>query len=130
MRGSILAASAVIVVDSSIVLVRRGRGPATGLWSVPGGRVEDGESLPEAAAREVLEETGLVVEVGEELGQVRVEHEGTVYEIHDFAATPLGGTLAAGDDAAEVRWVTLESLADLPLTHGLLEFLRQAGIVS
>lgn len=124
MTTRVLAAGAVIVADDEIVLVRRGREPSLGLWSIPGGRVEPGETLAEAAAREALEETGLIIEVGAELWQLELAHGDTVFDLHDFAATVLGGTLQAGDDAAEVRWVPLDRVAELPLTTGLADYLR------
>ncbi|SKB10181.1 NUDIX hydrolase [Aeromicrobium choanae] len=127
----VLAASAVIVEDGRILLVRRGRDPGRGLWSVPGGKVEPGESLEAACAREVLEETGLTVTVGHELWLVRLPTgDGREFEIHDFAATATGGTLLAGDDADDAAWFPLEQLADLPLVDSLLDHLRRVGLVS
>ena len=104
-----------------LLLVRRGHEPSAGLWSVPGGRVEDGETPSEAAAREVLEETGLLVAVGRLLASVHVGD----YLVHDFAAEVVGGTLAAGDDASDARWCSLDEVALLPLTPGLLDELTR-----
>src|SRR5689334_16125727 len=105
-----------------MLLVRRGRPPGMGLWSVPGGRVEPGESDPEAVIREVLEETGLTVVPGRLAGTVdRPGPGGAVYEIRDYLAEVSGGTLSAGDDAADVRWVTRAELPRLPLAPGLLD---------
>ena len=91
---------------------------------MPGGRVHDGESLLDAVRREVLEETGLVVSVGAELGVVTRG----AYVIHDFAATVVGGDLAYGDDADDVRWCSADELAELPLVPLLLESLREWGV--
>ena len=107
--------------DGRLLLVRRGRAPSMGLWSVPGGRVEAGETPAQAAAREVREETGLEVEVGRLLGSVRIGD----YLVHDFAAHVVGGRLAAGDDAVDVRWCSWDEAALLPLTPGLLDELRR-----
>lgn len=107
-----------------LLLVRRGREPQRGRWSVPGGRVEAGESDQAAVVREVLEETGLVVEAGAVVGSVeRAAPGGGVYVIRDLACRVVGGALAAGDDADEVRWVTRGELQTLPTTDGLLEAL-------
>lgn len=124
------AAGAVVTDDQGrVLLVQRGKQPQLGRWSVPGGSVEPGEGLAEAAAREVLEETGLVVEVGRELWVVDLPGgPGRTYEVHDFAARVIGGTLQAGDDAADARWFAVEELDDLPVTEDLLVFLARAGI--
>ena len=110
--------------DGRLLLVRRGREPGRGTWSLPGGRIEPGESAAEAAAREVREETGLDVEVGELLATVDLA---SGYRVHDFAATVTGGRLAAGDDADEVRWCTPDDVSLLELSTGLLDELRRMG---
>ncbi|SNS56661.1 ADP-ribose pyrophosphatase YjhB, NUDIX family [Actinomadura meyerae] len=116
--------------DGRLLLVRRGRPPGAGLWSIPGGRVEPGEDDPAAVARELREETGLDVAVGALAGTVeRPGPEGVVYEIHDYAATVTGGTLRAGDDADDVAWVRPDDLADLPVTPGLLDALAEWGVL-
>ncbi|GAA0847659.1 NUDIX hydrolase [Streptosporangium amethystogenes subsp. fukuiense] len=123
---------AIILDDSGrMLLVRRGRPPGMGLWSVPGGRVEPGESDPEAVIREVLEETGLTVVPGRLAGTVdRPGPGGAVYEIRDYLAEVSGGTLSAGDDAADVRWVTRAELPRLPLTPGLLDALAEWSVIA
>jgi 8-oxo-dGTP diphosphatase len=107
-----------------LLLVRRSRPPSAGLWSVPGGRVEPGETGPEAVVREVREETGLRVRVGELVGSVeRPGPDNSVYVIDDYAARVVDGELIPGDDAVDARWVTLTELTELPLTPGLIEAL-------
>lgn len=121
-----VAASGVAVANNEILLVRRGHGPGAGEWSVPGGRVHEGETLHETVVREVHEETGLEVVVDRFLGWV--ERIGADYHfvILDFAVTVLSDAEpVAGDDATEVRWVPLEDLAELNLVDGLYEFLQQ-----
>jgi ADP-ribose pyrophosphatase YjhB (NUDIX family) len=109
--------------EGRLLLVRRGREPSAGTWSLPGGRVEPGESAAGAAGREVREETGLEVEVGPVLIEA-VIWDGR-YRVQDFAAVVVGGELRAGDDAADVRWVDVDALASMPLSPGLLEELRR-----
>lgn len=120
-----LCVGAVVVDDGRLLLVRRGRGPGAGAWSVPGGRVEAGEPVVDAVVREVAEETGLAVACGDLLGWVERIGEGHHFVILDFAcrlAAP--GEPVAGDDAAEAAWVPLAEVPDLPLVDGLLDFLR------
>ncbi len=107
-----------------LLVIRRGRPPGEGLWSLPGGRVEPGESDAAAVRREVLEETGLLVRVGALAGAVdRPGLGGDTYVIRDYLVTVAGGSLAAGDDAADARWCTHEELVRLPLSAGLLDAL-------
>lgn len=127
----VLAASAVITDQvGRVLLVLRGTEPEKGCWSVPGGSAEPGEALAAAAAREALEETGLVVEVGHELWTVTLPTaDGRVFEVHDFAATVTGGTLRPGDDAADARWFTPAELDTVPLTTDLRGYLSRAGVI-
>lgn len=121
---------AVAVFDGSILLIRRGRGPAQGSWSVPGGRVESGETLAEAVVRELAEETGLDGVCESLLGWVERMGPDHHYVILDFSVTILSDAdPVAGDDAAEARWVPLSEVADLALVEGLAEFLHDQGIL-
>jgi len=125
-----LAVGAVCTHAGNLLLIRRGRGPAAGEWSVPGGRVERGETLHEAVVRETYEETGLEVVVDRFLGWVERIDEPYHYVILDFEATVLDPhrTPIAGDDAAEARWVPFGDVSDLRLVGGLYEFLRDANV--
>jgi ADP-ribose pyrophosphatase YjhB (NUDIX family) len=90
--------------------------------------VEAGEDDATALVREVREETGLAVRVGQLVGEVeRPGPPGTIYVIRDYACRPIGGALAAGDDAADARWVTAAELGELPTSPGLVDTLREWG---
>jgi 8-oxo-dGTP diphosphatase len=132
-RAPEVAVGAIVVHDGCLLLVRRGRGARIGKWAPPGGRVEYGETLRDAVAREVREETGIAVRVGNLAGWVeRIgdEREPFHYVIFDFEATPIGTTmLTAGDDALDARWVPLAEVAALDLVDGLFDFLVQVGSV-
>ena len=96
-----------IVYDASgrLLLIKRGREPGRGLWSLPGGRVEPGETDAQAVARELLEETGLSVCSGSLVGRVERPGPAGVFEIFDYAAVATGGSLRPGDDADDAAWV-------------------------
>ena len=119
----LVGVGAVIVQDGRVLLIRRGQPPLFGEWSLPGGLLECGETLREAAAREAREETGLVVETVDMLGvyeRVIRSDEGRVryhYVLIDFLCRPLSGELKAGSDAADVGWFTRQDLPALNLAH-------------
>jgi ADP-ribose pyrophosphatase YjhB (NUDIX family) len=120
---------ALIFSDSGheILLVERGKPPLVGYWSLPGGIVEAGERLEDAMAREVLEETGLRVEVGDiatVFERIMPTDDGRCeyhYILVDFYCSVLGGTLAAGDDSKQARWRDLNELDSILLTEGTRE---------
>src|SRR5258708_29917026 len=117
---------AIIKDDAGrLLLIKRGHDPGRGLWSVPGGRVEAGETDEEAVVREVREETGLIVAPGPLIGSVRRPGGAdTLLDIRDYVVTVTGGQLAAGDDADDVMWAFPDDLVALPLTDRLLGALR------
>ncbi|MFC9972547.1 NUDIX hydrolase [Spirillospora sp. NPDC127200] len=113
-----------------LLLVKRGNPPAAGTWSIPGGRVEPGEADDAAVVREMREETGLRVAVGALVGTVdRPGAAGVVYEIHDYAVTVTGGTLRAGDDAADARWFSPAEITAAATAPGLVEALTGWGLL-
>jgi 8-oxo-dGTP diphosphatase len=122
-----------VIKDSGgrLLLIKRGHEPGLGLWSVPGGRIEPGETDQEAVVRETREETGLIVTPGPLIGSVRrpAGQPGAELDIRDYAAAIVGGQLVAGDDADDVMWAGPGELGTLPLTDGLLEALRDWGAI-
>ncbi len=121
---------AVTLDAERLLLVRRGHGPAAGEWSVPGGRVERGETLAEAVLREVAEETGLEGMCDELIGWVERIDDDHHFVILDFRVSVLDpADPVAGSDAAEAAWVPLVDVADLNLVEGLAEFLHEHGIL-
>ena len=110
--------------EGRVLLVERGTPPGVGLWTVPGGKLEPGETLVQGVAREVREETGIVVEVGTLACVVEHMSDGYHYVILDYLARPIGGTLAAATDASDARFV--DDVTTLPLTNGLAPLIERA----
>lgn len=124
-----VAVGAVVVRDGRLLLVRRGRGVGRGRWSLPGGRVEAGETLAQALRRELREETGLDGTVGALCGvaeRIGADHH---YVILDYWVDVGGREPVAGDDAAAVRWAGRADLDRLDLVERLVEFLAQHGVL-
>jgi ADP-ribose pyrophosphatase YjhB (NUDIX family) len=122
-----VTAAGAVVLDGlgRVLLVRRGRPPGVGQWTLPGGKLEPGETPAEAVLREVLEETGVRTRVVGDLGVVPVEREGYRFAIHEHLLVPLDGSPGAlapvpGDDAAEARWFTRGELGSLGLHRDVL----------
>jgi 8-oxo-dGTP diphosphatase len=131
-----IACVGALVTDERgrLLLVRRGTDPGKGLWSVPGGRVEPGESAVEAVVRELREETGLLVEPTGVAGVVeRAAPGGRVFQIEDFHARLADGAAPeearAGDDAAEVGWFSSADLDRLDCVEGLVDQLRSWRVI-
>jgi ADP-ribose pyrophosphatase YjhB (NUDIX family) len=130
--GITVAVGAIIADGDRFLLIRRGHAPSAGLWSIPGGRVEVGETLPDALRREIREECGVDVEVGDVailLDRISLLPDGTArshYLILDFWAARLSGEPVAGTDAAEVGWFTLDQMRQLPTTNRLPAYIEAA----
>jgi ADP-ribose pyrophosphatase YjhB (NUDIX family) len=126
-----LCVGAVVVHDGCLLLVQRGHEPDAGSWSIPGGRVEAGESLEAALARELREETGLSGSIVRFLGSVSRRGPAHDFEIHDFLVEVEDPSSAfPGDDADALRWVPLaEARVRTDLVPGLVEFLLEAGVL-
>jgi mutator protein MutT len=132
----IVAVGAVILDGDRALLVKRGQEPLRGAWTLPGGAVELGETLDAALAREVLEETGLSVEVGpvvEVLDRVQFDADGRVeyhYVIIDYVCRAFAGFAACGSDAQDVRWVPIAGLAELRVAPKAIAVIHKALEVS
>jgi ADP-ribose pyrophosphatase YjhB (NUDIX family) len=129
----VVACVGAVVHDAAgrLLLIQRGHEPSRGLWSLPGGRVEAGETTEQAVEREVLEETGLRVRAGALVGHVSIPGDGVVYDVLDLSCTLTDPEArpVAGDDAADVVFADAVTLARLPCTPLLLETLRDWGVL-
>lgn len=129
----IVAVGAVILDGDRVLLVKRGKEPLKGEWSLPGGAVEVGETLEAALVREVREETCLDVTVGpvvEVLDRIRRDAGERVeyhYVIIDYVCRVRGGIATSGSDAAEVRWAARDDLASFRLTPGAVAVIQKAS---
>jgi 8-oxo-dGTP diphosphatase len=128
----VVAVGGVAVADGSLLLVRRGSPPQQGRWSIPGGRVEEGETLAEAVERELEEETGIAARCGPLLGIAERLGAGYHFVILDFVVhTEAPASLPrAGGDADEAAWVPLALVPELDLVDGVEEFLRSHGVLA
>ena len=129
-RYPLVAVGAVVFKNNCVLLVRRGQAPSEGLWAIPGGSVEIGETLQEAAEREILEETGIKIRAGKPIYTFDVidrDQDGKIrfhYVIIDLAADYVSGEPAAGDDAAEARWVSVHEVNALAVSPPTLNLLK------
>jgi len=126
-----LAASAVIFRDSQFLVVRRANAPGRGLYSVPGGRVEHGETLHQAVAREVREETALAIDIVGFAGWREVLPDPAAgrtghYLVISFAARWRAGEVTLNEELDDFRWITPDELDALRTTQGLAEIVDAA----
>lgn len=125
-----LAVGAVVIdraeAEPRFLLVRRAKPPLMGSWSLPGGRVEAGEQIEAAVAREVLEESGLVVRVGALVEVVEMIEPPYHYVILDYACLRVGGELRPGDDASDVMLGREEDLGRLGVTESVRRVVKRA----
>lgn len=131
----ILAVGTVVLRDDRVLLVRRAKAPSAGLWAVPGGRVELGETLQQAAERELLEETGVVVRAEKPIyafDAIERDAAGRVlfhYAVVDLLATYVSGQPRAMDDAAEARWIAARELEQSATSAVTVDLLRKIGFL-
>ena len=125
-----VAVGAVVFREGRVLLVRRGQPPAEDLWAIPGGSVEIGETLQQAAEREILEETGIRIRAVRPVYIFDVidrdEDDGIRfhYVIIDLSAEYVCGEVSAGDDAAEARWVSAEEMNSIAVSSTTLQLLK------
>jgi ADP-ribose pyrophosphatase YjhB (NUDIX family) len=126
-----IGVGAIVIEGDRVLLVKRAHPPIQGQWSIPGGVLEVGELVREAAVREAREETGMIVEAGVLLGvydRVLRHADGRVqyhYVLIDFLCRPLGGELQASSDASEVRWFTRSELPALHLAEDTQDVIQK-----
>src|ERR1700739_2335578 len=127
----LVGVGAIVIDGDRVLLVKRAHPPIQGQWSIPGGVLEVGELVRDAAIREAREETGLTVEPGELLGvydrilrdpEQRVQYH---YVLVDFLCRRVAGDLAAASDASDVRWFRRDELPPLRLAEDTLDVVRK-----
>ncbi len=128
----VLSAGAIVFRGNEVLLIKRGREPAKGLWSIPGGVINVGERILEGLAREVLEETGIeagfggLVEIVERIfhdDQGRIAYH---YVILDYQAEFISGRVNAASDVDDARFIPVADIERVPLTEGLGDVIRKA----
>lgn len=140
--GPVLAVGGIVVKDGCVLLIRRGKEPSYGLWSIPGGAVELGEELRAATRREVREECGIeidVTDIVELLERVVRDSDDRIqyhYVLIDYLARWVSGDPAPSSDVLEVRWVAPDDLSQYQMTRGTADVIRkmmaagkQAGVI-
>jgi 8-oxo-dGTP diphosphatase len=131
----VVGIGAVVIRDGRVLLIRRGVAPGRGLWAVPGGSLELGETLQQGAEREILEETGITIRAREPIyafdfferdpdGRIRFH-----FVIVDLAADYIRGDVKGADDALEARWLAPGDLDHLPVSKNTLKLLQAAGFI-
>ena len=131
----VVGIGAVVIRDGKVLLIRRGVAPGRGLWAVPGGSLELGETLQQGAEREILEETGITIRAREPIyafdfferdpdGRIRFH-----FAIVDLAADYIRGDVKGADDALEARWLAPGDLDHLPVSKNTLKLLQSVGFI-
>ena len=131
----VVGVGAVVVHEGRVLLVKRGVAPSRGLWAVPGGALELGETLQQGAEREIREETGVIIRAREPVcafdfferdggGRIRFH-----FVIVDVAADYIRGDVKGADDALEARWLAPGDLEGLPVSKNTLKLLRAVGFL-
>jgi 8-oxo-dGTP diphosphatase len=128
-RRPLLGVSALVRRNGQVLLVRRGRPPSAGMWSLPGGKVEFGERLEAAAIREIREETGIAIDRLQRIDMAEIIGMPDWHAVLVvFSGRYVAGEAVAGDDAAEARWVDREGLTRLALTEDSRRVIETHGL--
>lgn len=132
----LVGVGAIVINDGKVLLVERGVAPSKGVWAIPGGGLNLGETIQEGAEREVLEETGIIIKAGspvyafdfierDEKGQIRFH-----YVVVDMLGDYIGGEIRGGDDARDARWVSPVELNFLRVSLNTLKILKDMNFIS
>lgn len=129
-RYPVVGVGAVVIYNSKVLLVQRATPPYQGQWCIPGGKVRFGESLQQAAEREIEEETGLLVKAGDpvysfEIIETDNPEKAYHYVVIDLEAEFLSGDIQAGGDALDVLWFSREQIEDYPVEQHTKQFLQR-----
>ena len=128
MAEPILGASACIWRGRQVLLIKRGKPPGKGLWSLPGGKIEFGESAEAAAVRELFEETQVTAKLLHSIGPFEVRRDGAViYSISSFAGLYVSGEAVASSDASDVAWVYPQALGSFELAPNIAQAIAEAA---
>ena len=128
-NNPVLGVGAVVIHESKVLLVQRAKPPFVGQWCIPGGKVRFGETLQQAAEREILEETGIVIEAGEpvycfDIIDTEKSDNPLHYVVIDLAAKYVSGEISAASDAAAGAWFSKEEIMDPDVQQVTQQFLR------
>ena len=124
-----VAVGALVVENKKLLMICRGKAPNVGVWAIPGGGVEVGETLQQAAERETFEETGMKIQAGQPFYAFEIiekddkEKVRFHYVIIDLKAELIGGKMCPGDDAMDVRWVSAQEMASMPVSEKTRELI-------
>ncbi|HAJ28242.1 MAG TPA: NUDIX hydrolase [Syntrophus sp. (in: bacteria)] len=132
----IVGVGAIVIKEGRVLLVKRAAAPSRGLWAIPGGSLELGETLQGGAEREIFEETGIRIRAGAPVytfdfieydTKNRLQYH---FVIVDMEAEYVTGEVQAADDALDARWVSPEDLEGMPVSVNTLKILRERGFIS